>query len=446
MGKSSLMVASDSATMAELNRRARANLIATGAVVAEGLDIAGGATAGVGDEVVTRENNRLLATGRRWVKNGDRWTVTATNKDGSMTVKRAGGGEVVLPADYVAENVELAYACTAHRVQGQTVDTAHAMISPTTSREVLYVAATRGRISNRLYVDTHYDPDPQTSHDGVVRVQAARAVLAGVLRREGADVGAHDTIRASREAAEGMVQLHAEYTTLAKAALAERWDGLLERSGLSAVRLADVRESEAYGPLVAAFRDAESRGLDIEATLPRLVAARSLADAHDVASLLHARVDRWVEAAGSKTLAAAELIVGLVPRATEVADADMARALLERDEAMERRATTLAEQAVERNVTWVRRLGVPPVDPAMRAAWIREVRVVAAYRDRWGTGGQAVVDRREDVRTIEQLGHRRRAQAAAARAMAITRQGHDRQDNTGADVPSQSVETTGVVL
>ena len=72
--------------------------------------------------MVTRENNRLLATGRRWVKNGDRWTVTATHKDGSMMVRRAGGnGEVVLPADYVAEHVELAYASTAHRVQGQTV-------------------------------------------------------------------------------------------------------------------------------------------------------------------------------------------------------------------------------------------------------------------------------------------------------------------------------------
>ena len=124
----------------------------------------------------------------------------------------------------------------------------------------------------------------------------------------------------------------------------------------------------------------------------------------------------------------------------------MARALRERDEAMERRATTLAEQAVERNDAWVRRLGAPPADPATRAAWIREVRVVAAYRDRWGTGGKAVVDRREDVRTIEQLGHQRRAQAAAARALAITRQGNERQDGTGADSPSPLAETKGLAL
>ena len=306
-GMSSLMVASDSATAAELNRRARAHRIAIGEVVADGLEVAGGATAGIGDQVVTRENNRLLATGRRWVRNGDRWTVTATHKDGSMMVRRAGGnGEVVLPADYVAEHVELAYASTAHRVQGQTVDTAHALVSPTTTREVLYVAATRGRESNRIYVDTHYDPDPQTGHEGVTRPQTAREVLAGVIQREGADLGAHDTIRMSHEAADGMVQLHAEYTTLAKASQAERWDSLLERSGLSARELAEVRDSDAYGPLVATFRDAESRGLDVETTLPHLVAARSLADAQDVASVLHGRVDRWVEAAGSKRMPAAE--------------------------------------------------------------------------------------------------------------------------------------------
>jgi hypothetical protein len=46
----------------------------------------------------------------------------------------------------------------------RTVDTAHAFVSVTTQREVLYVAATRGREGNRLYVDTMYDPDADTQH------------------------------------------------------------------------------------------------------------------------------------------------------------------------------------------------------------------------------------------------------------------------------------------
>jgi len=118
-GLSSLMIAPDSATVAELNRRARSDRVASGSVVGEGLAVAGGQVAGVGDEVVTRANNRLLATGRRWVKNGDRFVVTATHPDGSMAVRRScGAGEVVLPADYVAAHVELAYATTAHRAPG----------------------------------------------------------------------------------------------------------------------------------------------------------------------------------------------------------------------------------------------------------------------------------------------------------------------------------------
>ena len=112
-GKVSLMIAGDSATVAELNARARADRVAAGQVAEDGLTVRDG-VAGRGDVVVTRENARLLSTGKGWVKNGDRWTVTATYEDGSMAVKRAdGGGSVVLPAAYVAENVELAYATTA---------------------------------------------------------------------------------------------------------------------------------------------------------------------------------------------------------------------------------------------------------------------------------------------------------------------------------------------
>ena len=215
-GLTSLMLAGDLGTVSELNSRARADRVTAGAVTEAGLTVAGGGTAGVGDLVVTRQNDRRLSTGRRWVRNGDRWVVTATDQDGSMTVKRAnGGGVVVLPAAYVAEHVELAYASSAHRAQGRTVDTAHALVSSTTTREVLYVMATRGRASNRIYVDTHYDPDPQTSHDQASEPVTAKEVLAGVLRNEGADVAAHDMIQRQLAEAEGMERLSAEYLTLA---------------------------------------------------------------------------------------------------------------------------------------------------------------------------------------------------------------------------------------
>jgi conjugative relaxase-like TrwC/TraI family protein len=138
-GLHSLMLAGDTATVNELNARARTQRVASGEVIEEGVNVAGAMTAGVNDLVVTRENNRRLSTDTGWVKNGDVWTVSATHASGSMTVTRVNGrGTVTLPASYVAEHVELAYASTAHRAQGRTVDTAHAFASPTTTREVLY--------------------------------------------------------------------------------------------------------------------------------------------------------------------------------------------------------------------------------------------------------------------------------------------------------------------
>jgi len=127
------------------------------------------------------------------VKNGDRFVVAATNPDGSMKVRRSSGAEVILPADYVAQHVELAYATTCYRSQGRTVDTTYSLVSPTTTREVLYVAATRGRESNMLYVDTSFDPDPATGHDARSSNRAPRGAR-GVLAKEGADLSAHEVL------------------------------------------------------------------------------------------------------------------------------------------------------------------------------------------------------------------------------------------------------------
>jgi ATP-dependent exoDNAse (exonuclease V) alpha subunit len=97
-GLASIMVAADTATVAELNRRARRDRVAAGQVAAEGLHVAAGQSAGVGDQVITRQNDRTLANGHGWVKNGDRWTVTLTWDDVRMTVRRAHGtSELPLP-------------------------------------------------------------------------------------------------------------------------------------------------------------------------------------------------------------------------------------------------------------------------------------------------------------------------------------------------------------
>ena len=445
--KSSLMIAPDAATVAELNARARATRVAAGQVAEAGLRVADGQVAGAGDEVVTRENNRLLATGKRWVKNGDRWVVTVTNDDGSMVVHRLGGnGEVVLPAGYVRDHVELAYATTAYRAQGRTVGTAHAMVSPTTTREVLYVSATRGRAANNLYVDTCYDPDPATSHEGMVTPQSAREVLVAVLAREGSEVSAHEAMRRAQDQAEDFATLASEYLTIAREAQHQRYDELIDACGLSPHERASVQSSEAYGPLLAALRDAESRGFDVVSVLPKLAAARTFEDADDVAGVLHARVERWAAAAGSRQEAQPNLVAGLIPRALGVSDPDMARALQERDEAMERHAGELAEQALSEGRAWARRLGPPPTAPAKREAWVRAISTVAAFRERWGVGADPrPLGPDSVVSSVEGLGHRRRAQAAIARATRLTND--PRPEPVGGTSPATTtVSEEGVLL
>ena len=165
-GLQALLIAADAATVTELNTRAHADLVAIGSVQPTGVRLADGTTAGVGDRIVTRRNDRTITARRRWAKNGDQWIVTRRHRDGSLTVQGDDDKERVrLPAEYVREHVELGYATTAHRAQGRTVDTAHALVSSSAmTRESLYVAMTPGRHSNTAYIATDHDPDPDTRH------------------------------------------------------------------------------------------------------------------------------------------------------------------------------------------------------------------------------------------------------------------------------------------
>jgi conjugative relaxase-like TrwC/TraI family protein len=421
-GKASLMIAGDAATVTELNARARAGQVAEGIVAEAGLSIADGQTAGVGDEIVTRQNNRLLGVGKSWVKNGDRFVVSSTNPDGTMAVRRSSGGpEVLLPADYVASHIELAYATTAYRSQGRTTDTSHTLVSPSTTREVLYVAATRGRESNMIYVDTSFDPDPATGHDNLSPQQSAAEVLVGVLANEGADLSAHEALELAQRRVEDFAVLAAEYETLAAVALQQRFDELLVRSGLGPDHLEQIRQSATYGPLLAALRDAESRGLDVNRHFPEFVTARGFDDARDPVSVMNARVRRWAQAAGSNRRLCVNLVAGLIPRAVGVTDPDMARALDEREITMQRRARELAEQAVAQGQAWVGSLGVPPCEPIARERWMHAVTTVAAYRDRWNIPADHIaLGPASPVESVEALRDRTRARAATELAIRLS--------------------------
>jgi hypothetical protein len=88
-GHTTLMIAATTAAVTELSARARADRAAAGQVEPGGIALHDGNLAGTGDWIVTRRNNRRLATSgdRDWVKNGDAWQVTARHPDGALTIR-----------------------------------------------------------------------------------------------------------------------------------------------------------------------------------------------------------------------------------------------------------------------------------------------------------------------------------------------------------------------
>lgn len=72
-GRSSVMIAETTETVAALNTRARLDRIIAGHVAAsDGVRLHDGTEASTGDLVITRRNDRRLLASRGWVKNGDR--------------------------------------------------------------------------------------------------------------------------------------------------------------------------------------------------------------------------------------------------------------------------------------------------------------------------------------------------------------------------------------
>ena len=79
-GLDAIMIAPTRNLVAELNRRARAHRLNHTPAASE-VSLADGNRASVGDVIITRSNDRRLRlTATDWVKNGDRWTITAVGQ------------------------------------------------------------------------------------------------------------------------------------------------------------------------------------------------------------------------------------------------------------------------------------------------------------------------------------------------------------------------------
>lgn len=417
-GLRTLMIAGTGEMVAQLNERARADLVEAVQVEADGLRLHDGTTAGVGDLVVTRLNDRRLSTGRAWVKNGDRWQVTHRYDDGSLAVRRLGRGDqphgkaLVLPAKYVREEVELGYASTVHRAQGASVDTAHALVDPeASSRELFYVAMTRGKHRNHAYVTV---PDPHEVEPHLDQPKPLTPIdrLAKVLARSDADLSATETLTLEVDRHASLSTLLAEYDVLAREAQTDRWAALLDVAPFPENVADDVFTSPYFEHLESALARHEAAGhlaaVALTALAPRLTPGEDQADpAAQLADMLDQATQKLRPGKGTRVR-----VAGLIPTPAEPIADDMQTALTERQALIEAAARGLLHDAQESGAAWVTKLGQPGSRPEARERWEAHATTVALYRYRYDISGPAPLGDPHAVRSPDQAAEYRVGQLA----------------------------------
>jgi conjugative relaxase-like TrwC/TraI family protein len=155
-------LASTRCEVAALNTAIRGQLVRDGYVESDGVTVrtsSGPTEFAAGDIVVITRNRRTLG-----VLNGMRGQLTSTDpRSGSVVMVDDLGETHALPAELLASgDVQHGYALTIHRAQGITVNTALVYGTAALSKEAGYVALSRGRVANHLFVS------PDDLHDAAI--------------------------------------------------------------------------------------------------------------------------------------------------------------------------------------------------------------------------------------------------------------------------------------
>ncbi len=457
-GRDSLLIAATNEQAADLSARARAELAALGLVEEHGqVPLADGSTAGTGDLVQARRNDRTI-TDRdgRWAANRDVWRIEGYEPDplsaqpqqvivrrdlgrDRVSGERRWSGPFAVPADYLRSAAVLGYAGTAHSAQGRTVDTAHAVVTETLTRALVYVAMTRGRAANYAYVvtdpaagrapDTDRElgdeaagqqrstdlrpgtrPAPALETPGReapeqirdrARARAAApgpdgagapwapeadrlSVLAAALEREPAEPTATDARRDEAERAGHMAHLGAIWADLAAGESGRRYDAILQRL-LTPDQYRRLLSEDARATLYRQVRNAELAGHPAARLLGQAAGLRPLHDdphrgpAGDIARVLHYRIRQ--EIAGDPVPRPAPF----AERTPPAGDPEVREYLRQLAAALDARTAELGRRAARRPPPWaLDRLGPVPADPRDRAGWSRRAGAVQAYREQYG--------------------------------------------------------------
>ncbi|WP_054585781.1 MobF family relaxase, partial [Mycobacterium intracellulare] len=306
-GRDSILLAPTNDLVAALNERARLDRLTHTPATPGAKDsaatvtLADGLTASAGDWVATRKNARWLRTTTHgaWVKNGHRWVIRTVHDDGSITVVplRGPATPVRLPARYVTTYTTLGYASTINAAQGMTAGgrdtegTCHIVGSDRLSRQQLYVALTRGRTENHLYVSTaEADPHriltPKATHP-----PTAVDILTTILGRDGAQQSAHTLAAADTDPFNRLHRAADMYSdALTTAAEHHAGPNVMARIDTAAAQLGHhLTDAGAWPVLRRHLALLAIEGHDPIAALHD-AAATPLGDAHDPAAVLDWRL------------------------------------------------------------------------------------------------------------------------------------------------------------
>ncbi|MBA2768848.1 MAG: hypothetical protein H0U35_06915 [Sporichthyaceae bacterium] len=153
-----VMLAVRRADVTDLNDTARARLLESGRLGPDAVT--------TGESDIQREyraSDLVLVTAndhRLGLLNGTRAVVQAVDpRRQTLTLATDDDQQVIVPVEWAARHLDHGYAMTCHKAQGATVETALLYGAGALTREAGYVALSRGRAANHLYVPDDVDDD-----------------------------------------------------------------------------------------------------------------------------------------------------------------------------------------------------------------------------------------------------------------------------------------------
>lgn len=298
-GKDSILLAPTNDIVDTLNARARLDRLAAAdpkTLHGNEITLSDNLVASPGDLIRTRRNARKLRVGRKdYVRNGYRYQIIETHDDSSIKARHLGSGIIVdLPSGYVKRHVTLGYAATIDSAQGLTAAHAcHIVGAGTLSRQLLYVALTRGRVENHIYLSTAESDPHRVISPKATHPETAVDVLSATLRRDGAQISA---TTAARDAADPFTRLGPAaamyYDALGEAAHQIASPAALAQLHITADQLyPGLTRAQAWPVLCKHLAIIAADGHDPLETLTTAVTQDELFSAHDPAAVVDWRID-----------------------------------------------------------------------------------------------------------------------------------------------------------